>query len=47
MNEEYLDYLKVIESQLKDDYIDFGLHDEIALDIIKEAIKLYRAEFVY
>lgn len=38
------DALEYIEGQLEDGYIDLGFHDELELQIVKEAIKLYKSK---
>ena len=34
--------IKYIESQLEDGYVDLGLHDQDELEIIKEAINMWK-----
>lgn len=36
--------VKCIEAQLKDGYIDLGTHDELELQIIREAVELYKVQ---
>lgn len=39
---EFDNGIKCIEAQLKDGYIDLGTHDELELQIIREAVELYK-----
>ena len=37
------DAVRYIEAQLEDGYIDLGLHDEDELEIVREAISMWKA----
>jgi hypothetical protein len=34
-----------IDNQLKDDYLDIGFHDYMALDVVREAVGLYKEKY--
>lgn len=42
-----LEAVKYIEAQLEDGYIDLGLHDEKELKVIREAMELYKNQYIF
>lgn len=42
MTERQKEAIKYIEGQLEDGYLDLGLHDQDELDIVKEAIDMWK-----